>query len=184
MNEEQEIMNSLCATWGVDQTQILPTANRFFNEYKRLSNTTKKQDQQILNLTVKYVISSTEEAKVFYVRSEQDSPTLYFSFLPQFADQLKTQEKGVIFSGENFIIGLLGKENKELVKELEALCNEMSKNKQVKVAEKDKVSFDFKIKGQKPVVTTGITQFSITGGDFNPDKIYKVLEKHKIKEME
>jgi hypothetical protein len=38
-------MNSLCETWGVDQSQILPTANRFFNEYKKLSNVTKKQDQ-------------------------------------------------------------------------------------------------------------------------------------------
>jgi alanyl-tRNA synthetase len=45
MNEEQDIMNSLCLTWGVDNTQILPTANRFFNEYKRLTNVTKKQDQ-------------------------------------------------------------------------------------------------------------------------------------------
>lgn len=60
----------------------------------------------------------------------------------------------------------------------------MSKNKQVKCAEKDKVSFDFKIKGQKPVVTTGITQFSITGGDFNLDKIHEVLKKHNIKEMD
>ena len=44
MNEEQDIMNSLCDTWGVDQSQILPTANRFFNEYKKLSNVTKNQD--------------------------------------------------------------------------------------------------------------------------------------------
>lgn len=45
MNEEQDIMNQLCDTWGVDQSQILPTANRFFNEYKKLSNVTKNQDQ-------------------------------------------------------------------------------------------------------------------------------------------
>ena len=45
MNTEQDIMNSLCETWGVDQTQILPTANRFFNEYKKLTSVTKKQDQ-------------------------------------------------------------------------------------------------------------------------------------------
>lgn len=50
MNSEMDIMNQLCDTWGVDQTQILPTAIRFFNEYKKLSTVTKKQDQQILNL--------------------------------------------------------------------------------------------------------------------------------------
>jgi len=51
-------MNSLCDTWGVDNTQILPTAIRFFNEYKKLSTVTKKQDQQILNLQVKLVLNS------------------------------------------------------------------------------------------------------------------------------
>ena len=30
-------MNQLCDTWGVDQTQVLPTAVRFFNDYKKLS---------------------------------------------------------------------------------------------------------------------------------------------------
>jgi len=89
MNGEQEIMNSLCETWGVDQTQILPTANRFFNEYKKLSAVTKKQDQTILNLQVKYVLNSNEETKFYFVKSEHDSPTLYFSFLPQFAAKLK-----------------------------------------------------------------------------------------------
>jgi hypothetical protein len=38
-------MNSLCETWGVDQSQILQSANRFFNEFKKLTNVTKKQDQ-------------------------------------------------------------------------------------------------------------------------------------------
>jgi len=97
----------------------MPTAIRFFNEYKRLSNVTKKQDQQILNLIVKYVINSTEETKVYFVRSEQDSPTLYFSFLPQFAANLKDQGKGIIFIGDTFILGLVGViELKSMVDEL------------------------------------------------------------------
>lgn len=50
LNGEQKILNHLCDTWGVDQTQIEGTANRFFNEYKRLSTLTSKQDQQILSL--------------------------------------------------------------------------------------------------------------------------------------
>ena len=45
MNAETKIMNTLCETWGVDQSQIEQTASRFFNEYKRLGNLTKKQDQ-------------------------------------------------------------------------------------------------------------------------------------------
>jgi len=44
LNTEMDIMNNLCETWGIDQTQIVPTASRFFNEYKKLSSVTKKQD--------------------------------------------------------------------------------------------------------------------------------------------
>ena len=44
MNTEAKIMNTLCETWGVDQSQIEQTASRFFNEYKKLSAQTKKQD--------------------------------------------------------------------------------------------------------------------------------------------
>jgi len=183
MNEEQGIMNELCSTWGIDQSQILPTATRFFNEYKKLSAVTKKQDQQILNLTVKYILSSTEETKVFFVRSEQDSPTLYFSFLPQFADKLKAQGKGAIFMGSQFVIGIIGSNDPTLVSDIEAACKETS-SKPVKSAVKNSVKFDFKIKGQKPVETKDILQFSITGADFNMDKIAEVLKNHKIQEME
>lgn len=45
LNQENNILNTLCDTWGVDQTQIEQTASRFFNEYKRLSTIAKKQDQ-------------------------------------------------------------------------------------------------------------------------------------------
>ena len=157
MNGEMDIMNQLCDTWGVDQSQILPTAIRFFNEYKKLSTVTKKQDQQILNLQVKYVINASADAgKFFYVKSEQETPTLYFSFLPQYAHQLKEKERGIIFIGGNYILGLLGNNtSEELVKDLEALCKEMS-TKPVKMTKKADVKFDFKIKGQKPVVTKEI----------------------------
>jgi len=184
MNDEQQIMNQLCDTWGIDQTQILPTATRFFNEYKKLSTVTKKQDQQILNLQVKYVINSVEESKLFSVKSDQESPTLYFSFLPQFAQKLKDQGKGVIFYSDNFILGLVGNNTSgALVTELEALCKEMS-TKPMKSNKKADVKFDYKIKGQKPVVTKEICQFSITGADFKADKIAEALKKHGVAEME
>ncbi len=50
LNEEHGILNDLCDTWGVDQTQIISTATRFFNDYKKLTNVNKKQDLQILQL--------------------------------------------------------------------------------------------------------------------------------------
>lgn len=40
---------------------------------------------------------------------------------------------------------------------------------------KSEVKFDFKIKGQKPVVTKKICQFSITGADFKEEDLVTVL---------
>jgi hypothetical protein len=71
----------------------------------------------------------------------------------------------------------------EMVGELEACCKEMS-SKPVKMTKKDDVKFDFKIKGQKPVVTKGICQFNITGADFKEDKIVEIMKKYSVIEME
>lgn len=82
------------------------------------------------------------------------------------------------------MIGLVGtNEDKTLASDIEAVCKEMS-SKPVKAAIKDSVKFDYKIKGQKPVVTKEIVQFSITGADFNAEKIAEVLKNHKVKEMD
>jgi hypothetical protein len=131
---------------------VLPTANRFFSEYKKLTTVTKQQDQKILNLQLKFVLSSND-VSFHMIRSDADSPTLYFSFLPQFAAKLKEQNKGIVFIGNNFVLGLWGNNtSQDMVKEIEALCKTQS-SKPVKCNIKDSVKFDFKIKGQKPVVT-------------------------------
>lgn len=44
LNKETNILNSLIEDWGVDQSQILSTGTRFFNEYKRLKTITATQD--------------------------------------------------------------------------------------------------------------------------------------------
>ena len=88
--------------------------------------------------------------------SKQESPTIYFSFLPQYAHKLKDTGKGLIFCGDNFVLGLIGfKDCEELVKQIEAACKEMS-SKPVKMNKKNDVKFDFKIKGQKAIVTKDI----------------------------
>jgi hypothetical protein len=93
------------------------TASRFFNEYKRLGSLTKKQDLQILNLQVKYLLSNESDA-AFYAKSEQDDPTLYISSLPQFAEEIKNKKKGIVYCGSNFCVGLLGDSSKVNFEEL------------------------------------------------------------------
>ena len=35
LNEETTIINELKDLWGINQTEIVPTASRFFNDYKK-----------------------------------------------------------------------------------------------------------------------------------------------------
>ena len=56
--------------------------------------------------------------------------------------------------------------------------------KAMKSGIKDEVKFDFKIKGQKPIITKDICQFNITGQDLKEDKLVEVLKKFGYKEME
>ena len=129
------------------------------------------------------MINSQEDFKLYYSISKQEAPTLYFSFLPEFAHTFKEQGKGLLFVGQNFIIGLIGnKDHDELVTKLEAACKEMS-SKPVKTTKKADVSF--KVKGQKkPIQTKDICQFNITGADFKEDKIVEILKEHKIGELD
>lgn len=117
------------------------------------------------------------------MKSEQPDPTIYFSYLPQFAEEIQKREKGVVFVGDNFVVGLLGKPALLEVAKVEAVCKEHS-TKEVKARTQDQVKFDFKEKGKKPVVTKGICQFAITGQDFKVEKIAELLKLSGALEME
>jgi len=75
--------------------------------------------------------------------------------LPQFAEKIKELLKGIVFVGENFVVGLLGYDGMLNVKRIEDTCKESS-SKEVKSRINDTVKFDFKEKGKKPVVTKGV----------------------------
>jgi alanyl-tRNA synthetase len=181
LNHEAGILNNLCDTWGVDQSQIEGTASRFFNEYKRLGTQTKKQDQQILSLQVKLLLNS--EDNCFYVRSEQADPTLYISFLPEFAEQFKEKKKGICFIGSGFICGLLGDPTVLVIDDLKKKAEELS-SKPIKAMNKNNVTFKFKDKKKKPVNAKDVCQFMVTGADFNIEKLVEDFEHWNFKEME
>ena len=81
LNNEASILNDLCEAWGVNQEQIKDTALRFFHDSKRLKADNEKQEKQILELQVKSVLRDGTN-NLFFCKSEQDSPTLYISYLP------------------------------------------------------------------------------------------------------
>lgn len=80
LNEERDILQKLCDTWSVPKPDILKTANKFFKDYKRLTEQTSQQDQKILNLQLKFLLK--DDKKLYYIKSDMPDPTLYFSFLP------------------------------------------------------------------------------------------------------
>jgi len=79
--------------------------------------------------------------------------------------------------GGNFVVGLLGKADMLDPKAIEEECKKQAK-KEVKMRSTDTVKFDFKVKGQKPVETKGVCQFSIAGADLNQDQLGSFLEKN------
>ena len=124
-----------------------------------------------------------DDQPIHFVKSDQPDPTIYFSFLPQFAEEIQKKEKGIVFIGDNFVLGLLGKPTLLEVPKIEAICKEHS-TKEVKARSQDQVKFDFKEKGKKPVVIKGICQFAITGQDFKVDKIAELLKASGANELE
>lgn len=119
---------------------------------------------------------------MYYVKTDFDSPTLFFSYIPQYAQELQQKGKGVIFLGETFAWGLIGKSGQFDITALEQACKEMSK-KEVKTVKKNEVKFDFKEKGKKPVVTKDVLQFSITGENFNINRLAQLLKEQGLEEQ-
>lgn len=89
----------------------------------------------------------------------------------------------MIFLGETFAWGFFGKPEAFDLTDLENLCKEMSTKKEVKIVKKNEVKFDYKEKGKKPVVTKDILQFSITGENFDLEKIAKLLKERGLDEQ-
>ena len=138
----------------------------------------EKQEKQILDLQVKSVLRDGTNNN-FFCQSEQDSPTLYVSFLPQFAQGFKDQGKGLVFVAPNFVCGLFGNPEAIQLPIIEEQCAAMS-SKPIKKNVKDKVSFKFKEKGKKPINATGVLSFMITGADFDVGRLVEIFESQQI----
>jgi hypothetical protein len=54
----------------------------------------------------------------------------------------------------------------------------------VKTNKRTSVKFDFKEKGKKPIETKGILLFSITGDDFNVDRIVQLMVEQGLTELD
>jgi len=107
LNEESNILDGLTSSWGIAPDDILPTATRFFDGYKKYAALVQKQNTQILDLQLKAFLLNPE-SKLEAFESSEPNATLFIGNMPPFAEKLKSQKKGVVFVGSSFIYGLIG----------------------------------------------------------------------------
>jgi len=170
LNSETDILNQLSDLWSVHYSTIVDTASRIFKEYKSLQNTTKKQEQTILNLQTKYVINSGDAKNVVFKSDEADS-TIYFSFLGASAFDLKERGKSIAFVGGNFVYAILGDPK---ILDLEKLKAELQKkNPQANLRVNTQIKHQDK-KTKKKVDVKDIAQFSYIG-DIDTEGIINFL---------
>ena len=133
ISDESEILHELCTSWDVSQNDLVDTASRFFEGYKRFGVQITKKDAQILDLQMKTLFLS--DIKNIVIRSDQETATQYISLLPQHAGKIKESKKGVVAIGDTFIVALLG-DNTFDVEKLKAFLSRLDEENTKKEAEK------------------------------------------------
>jgi alanyl-tRNA synthetase len=120
LNVESDILHNLTSSWSVGQNELIPTAARFFDGYKKLTSQVSKQSSMILDLQMQVFVLDPS-AKLAVYTSNEPNATLFISNMPSYAAKLKEQGKGVIFIGDTFVYGLLGNAELYNAKELESV---------------------------------------------------------------
>jgi len=107
LHHDSDILNGLTSSWGIASDDILPTANRFFDGYKKYAALVQKQNTQIIDLQMKAFLLDPD-SKLGCFDSTENNATLYVGNMAPFASKLKSLNKGAVFVGASFIYGLLG----------------------------------------------------------------------------
>jgi hypothetical protein len=63
--------------WGIPSDEIVGTANRFFNDYKKFEKETQSQKMSLLGIQVKYISESKNDK--YLIPTLEREMTLYFS---------------------------------------------------------------------------------------------------------
>jgi len=154
LSEETSILNKLIYDWGVTQQEVIPTAKRFFDGYKKLSTRESKQNMKILELTMKSLLLDPL-TKQIVVSSDHKDATLYISHIPHYGQKLKEAGKGVVFVGEDFLYGLLGQQQsvkEKLQNSIDAIIEEAKRKEAERKSRHDEVHAEKKISAAEEFV--------------------------------
>lgn len=156
LNNETKIINTLCTDWKIEKSMIVQTGNRFFNDFKKFENQTKKRNTQILSLQMKVIESSSD--KLFFNFSDHENATFYFSNLKEVqAKILKQSGKGIIYFGNGYIFAMIGDKNLFNEAEFKKLNDALFDNETNKKAPKTNIQTSV---GKKKEAITDIIIYS------------------------
>jgi alanyl-tRNA synthetase len=105
---ETKILNELCSEWGVNLPDIVPTAKRFFEGYKKNSAKVKKQSLQLIELQLNYFLLDTKRSQLLIQNTDEPTPSLFMSILPLYSQRLRDNKKSVVSLGTTWIYGIYG----------------------------------------------------------------------------
>jgi len=92
--------------WGVGKQDIIATATRFFQGYKKYSAVAAKQAAELVHLQIKSLLSDASSPSKVIINSDESDPTLYISNVKPFAPQLSEKSKNIVVVGKEFVWGL------------------------------------------------------------------------------
>ena len=176
LNDEDAVLKKLMEDWKVPLAEVASTAERFFSGYKRYETRVQKQEVRILDLTVRAIVTDPGLPKAF-VTTDQENPTIYFSYLPPHAQALKDHGKAVIFIGETFIFGLLGNPGLLDVQALLPFLRNKG-DKAVQVRTKDKS------KGKTGKAVEGVCEFSVLADEVKQTEVKEFLRAQGFAEFQ
>eukprot|EP00767_Chilomastix_cuspidata_P004430 gnl/Chilomastix_cuspidata/457.p1 GENE.gnl/Chilomastix_cuspidata/457~~gnl/Chilomastix_cuspidata/457.p1 ORF type:complete len:1004 (+),score=405.29 gnl/Chilomastix_cuspidata/457:2829-5840(+) len=101
--EQSDIVHTLQRSWGIEMSEVVPTADRFFSGYKMYKREYEKQLVELSQLRI--ALDMAAGRKLSVIRVNEEVPTMYFSLLPQEVDA--HPGKGVVVVAPTFVIGAL-----------------------------------------------------------------------------
>jgi len=107
--QDESVLRSLLQSWQIgSKDDILPSANKFFEGFKKYEAKAKKLSRDMLILQMKNLELNPDAQLVVY-KTDEPNPTNHISMINKFAGKLKDVGKGVAFVGPTYVVAILGK---------------------------------------------------------------------------
>lgn len=107
LSRQSDMIHDLCTNLSVQPEHVVDTATNFFKQALSLQKKVTNYSEQILKYQVGLALKD-ENNKMFLIKSDEATATLYISNMSDYVQQLKDQGKTIIFVGESFAYGIVG----------------------------------------------------------------------------